>query len=50
MIHADYGGGVSELAQEGSEYVKAGLTRWPCVHLNDKDREESIRAYFGLEC
>lgn len=48
MIHADYGGVLTSLAQ-GSDYAKLAY-KMAIAFINDPDREESIRAYFGLEC
>lgn len=48
MIHADYGGVLQNVAQ-GSEYAKLAY-KMAIAFINDPDREESIRAYFGLEC
>lgn len=48
MIHADYGGVLMGVAQ-GTEYVKLAY-KLAVAFINDPDREESIRSYFGQEC
>ena len=48
MIHADYGGVLQNVAQ-GSEYAKLAY-KMALAFISDPDREESVRAYFGLEC
>lgn len=48
MIHADYGGVLQNVAQ-GSEYAKLAY-KMAIAFINDPDRNESIRAYYGLEC
>ncbi len=48
MIHAYYGGVLQNIAQ-GSEYVKLSY-KLAIAFINYPNREESIRAYFGLEC
>jgi hypothetical protein len=34
---------------QGTEYVKLAY-KLAVAFINDPDREESIRSYFGLEC
>lgn len=48
MIHADYGGVLQNVAQ-GSEYAKLAY-KMALAFISDPDRDESVRAYFGLEC
>lgn len=48
MIHADYGGVLMTMAQ-GTEYAKL-VYKMAIAFINDPDREETIRHYYGLEC
>ena len=48
MIHADYGGVLQNMVQV-SEYPKLAY-KLAIAFINDPDRNESIRAYYGLEC
>ena len=47
-IHAVYGGVLQNMAQ-GSEYAKLAY-KMALAFISDPSREESVRAYFGLEC
>lgn len=48
MIHADYGGVLQTMVQ-GAEYAKV-CYKMALAFIMDPDRNESIRAYYGLEC
>jgi hypothetical protein len=48
MIHADYGGVLMSMAQ-GTDYAKL-VYKMAIAFINDPDREETIRHYYGLEC
>lgn len=48
MIHADYGGVLMSMAQ-GTDYAKL-VYKMAIAFINDPDREETIRHYYGFEC
>ena len=48
MIHANYGGVLMTMAQ-GTDYAKLAY-KMAIAFINDPDRTETIRQYFGLEC